>query len=456
VDANEHIIIGWEPVGNAAAYIIYRWESIWKPIDTVFGVSNTFYTDTTQDACNQSIAYSVATIDTCGSSGPKDEHKERKNMRIDTIVFNTCDAAVTVNWTKYRVPTPAIYQVWVSENGGSWQMAGEVSASESVFVHNNVDNGADYSYYIHTEFEGGSSTTCRKSVRTHEYIEPQFIYFANADVLPSQEIELTAEVDLDIVAGSWDIYRIDPGSSTAVLLTTIQRNDIDTSPLTYLDADVDPSLGSFTYFVKALDSCGFEKLESNTLKTIYLSGEIIDEVSNRLQWTPFEGWDATVDKYYIYRMMGEQEPVSPIDSVDAQTFEYTDDYASLGNVDGRFVYWIQAKEQEGNTYGYKEKSSSNRLNLFLESQMYFPNAFKPGGYTSVFKAVTRFFSGTAYSFQIYNRWGQLIFETNDPEEGWNGKYNGNTVEQGVYIYHLTYVDVYGKSVVFRGTVTVLY
>jgi len=88
--------------------------------------------------------------------------------------------------------------------------------------------------------------------------------------------------------------------------------------------------------------------------------------------------------------------------------------------------------------------------------MYFPNAFKPGGYTSVFKAVTRFFSGTAYSFQIYNRWGQLIFETNDPEEGWNGKYNGNTVEQGVYIYHLTYVDVYGKSIAFRGTVTVLY
>jgi len=70
VDADGHIIMGWEPVSNAAAYIIYRWESIWNPIDTVFGLTNTFYTDTTSNGCIENTAYSVATIDTCGSSGP--------------------------------------------------------------------------------------------------------------------------------------------------------------------------------------------------------------------------------------------------------------------------------------------------------------------------------------------------------------------------------------------------
>jgi gliding motility-associated-like protein len=214
-------------------------------------------------------------------------------------------------------------------------------------------------------------------------------------------------------------------------------------------------LGTYTYFIKVIDSCGFEKLESNSLKTVYLSGEIVDDQRNHLQWTAFEGWDAGVEKYYIFRMMGEENPVLPIDSVDAQTFEYTDNYSSLGNVDGRFVYWVQAKEQDGNVHGFKEKACSNRLNLFLESQMFFPNAFKPGGYNAVFKPVSRFFSGTAYAFQIYNRWGQLIFETTDPEEGWTGEYNAGAAEQGVYIYHLSYVDVYGKSVVYRGTVMLL-
>ncbi len=268
--------------------------------------------------------------------------------------------------------------------------------------------------------------------------------------------ELTAEVDLAVPSCWWEIYRTDPGTSTAMQVASIHRNDINSNPLVFTDPNVDPSSGSYEYYIKVLDSCSIEKLVSNSLKTIHLTGEIVNEQANRLQWTAFEGWDADVEKYYIYRMVGEQEPDSPIDSVDAQTFEYTDDYSSLGNVDGRFTYWIQAAEQVGNTFGYKARANSNRLNLFLESQMYFANAFKPGGYNSEFKPVSRFFSGTGYIFQIYNRWGQLIFETTDPEAGWNGEYKGETVEQGVYIYQLSYLDVYSESIVYRGTVTVIY
>lgn len=456
VDVNGHIIMGWEPVGSAAAYIIYRWESIWNPIDTVYGVNNTFYADTNSNGCIENTAYSVATIDTCGSSGPKEENKERTNMRIDEIIFNVCDESISLNWTKYRAPEPATYEIWFSENGSPFQFAGEVPGSDSVFMHPNVSNAVTYTYYIHTEFPTGSSTTCQKEITTHQYIEPQYIYFANADVLPSQEIELTVDVDIAVPSCWWDVYRTDPGTSTALKVASINRNDLNNNPLVFVDSNVDPSLGSYVYFIKVLDSCSIEKLISNSLETIHLTGEIVDSQSNHMQWTAFEGWDADVEKYYIYRMMGEQEPDSPIDSVGAQTFEFTDDYSSLGNVDGRFVYWIEAAEQAGNTFGYKARSNSNRLNLFLESQMYFANAFKPGGYNPEFKPVSRFFSGTAYNFQIYNRWGQLIFETSDPEAGWSGTYKGEIVEQGVYIYHVSYLDVYSKSTVYRGTVTVIY
>jgi hypothetical protein len=459
VDADGHIVIGWEPVPMAAAYIIYLRETIWNPIDTVYGLNNTFYVDFDSDGCRQRIGYTVAIIDTCGNTGIKDQFELRKNMLIDTLIFNTCDASITINWTKYHPspenPDPDNYQIFVSQDGGPFQKAGEVASSETTFTHTNVSNGVGYTYYVHAEFSTGSSTTCRKTIVTHEYIEPRFIYLANADVAPSQEIELTAEVDLSVVAGKWEIYRTNPGASNALKIASIKRSEINSSPLIYLDKDIDPSLGPYIYLIKVLDSCGFEKLESNTLKTIHLSGEIVDEQTNHLQWTAFKGWDAPVEKYYIFRMMGEQEPVLPIDSVDAQTFEYTDDYSSLGNVDGRFVYWVQAKEQNGNAYGFNERSRSNRLNLFLESQVYFANAFKPGGINSVFKPIFRFFSGTAYTFQIYNRWGQLVFETSDPEAGWTGEYKGERAAQGVYIYQLSYRDVYSQFVVLRGTVTLL-
>ncbi len=39
---------------------------------------------------------------------------------------------------------------------------------------------------------------------------------------------------------------------------------------------------------------------------------------------------------------------------------------------------------------------------------------------------------------IYNRWGQLIYKTNDLQKGWNGVYNGNLQSTGVYVYQVTY------------------
>ena len=38
---------------------------------------------------------------------------------------------------------------------------------------------------------------------------------------------------------------------------------------------------------------------------------------------------------------------------------------------------------------------------------------------------------------VYNRYGEKVFETNDPNEGWDGTYKGQPVEEGVYMYYFT-------------------
>ena len=43
-----------------------------------------------------------------------------------------------------------------------------------------------------------------------------------------------------------------------------------------------------------------------------------------------------------------------------------------------------------------------------------------------------------YHLRIYNRWGQLIFSTNNPDESWNGTVNGVVADKGVYVYVLEY------------------
>ena len=60
-----------------------------------------------------------------------------------------------------------------------------------------------------------------------------------------------------------------------------------------------------------------------------------------------------------------------------------------------------------------------------------------------------------YSFQIYNRWGQLIFETNNQYDAWDGTYKGEKVQFGTYIWKIKYSDAKGNPVDGVGHVNVI-
>ena len=65
-----------------------------------------------------------------------------------------------------------------------------------------------------------------------------------------------------------------------------------------------------------------------------------------------------------------------------------------------------------------------------------------------------------YHLQIFNRWGTMVFETNDLDHQWDGGYNGYYVDIGVYSYRMTFKwgDEYSSSVDYEtkmGSVTVI-
>jgi gliding motility-associated-like protein len=85
-----------------------------------------------------------------------------------------------------------------------------------------------------------------------------------------------------------------------------------------------------------------------------------------------------------------------------------------------------------------------------------PNAFTPGsGVNNEFKLQARGIAQLNY-FRIYNRWGNLLFETKDLNIGWDGSFNGAPQPMGVYIYEIQAVSsVTGKLFNKRGNVTLL-
>ncbi|MFY0643365.1 MAG: gliding motility-associated C-terminal domain-containing protein [Bacteroidia bacterium] len=73
------------------------------------------------------------------------------------------------------------------------------------------------------------------------------------------------------------------------------------------------------------------------------------------------------------------------------------------------------------------------------SNYHIPNAFTPNGdgNNEVFKPVLVNYQN--YELRIYNRWGELMFQTTDVNEGWDGTYMGSPVQQGVYLYDITVI-----------------
>ena len=68
--------------------------------------------------------------------------------------------------------------------------------------------------------------------------------------------------------------------------------------------------------------------------------------------------------------------------------------------------------------------------------LWLPDAFTPdnNGTNDVFKPVTLRNTLEPYLLQIYNRWGQLIFTSSIPREGWDGRYKGDECPVGIYRY----------------------
>ena len=54
--------------------------------------------------------------------------------------------------------------------------------------------------------------------------------------------------------------------------------------------------------------------------------------------------------------------------------------------------------------------------------------------------------------EIFNRWGQKIFHTQDIESGWDGMYQGQLAPQGVYVYKITGKYLNGREYRMSGSV----
>ena len=96
------------------------------------------------------------------------------------------------------------------------------------------------------------------------------------------------------------------------------------------------------------------------------------------------------------------------------------------------------------------QSVMRRLCLGIESVSLLQNVLN-----DLFSPSIGFIDIVAYRFTIFDRWGEVMFQTSDSAQGWNGRYNEHKCEPGVYVWVMSFKSASGQYIDRKGVVTLL-
>ena len=84
-----------------------------------------------------------------------------------------------------------------------------------------------------------------------------------------------------------------------------------------------------------------------------------------------------------------------------------------------------------------------------------PNAFTPNGDGQNDIIFPRVLGLKSIELKIYNRWGELVFMSDDANNGWDGKYKKIDQPVGTYVYYVKAKTLKGEDILLKGNIILI-
>jgi gliding motility-associated-like protein len=317
----------------------------------------------------------------------------------------------------------------------------------SPYIDNAVSCGTDYCYQTQGTLPTISATTGsnNKSYSATACIKAN--YTGTAPIVNN----LNSTVNGNNVTLVWDVPVLN-SAVPSIPFYSVFRKDINTyqkygssNSNSYLDNGASVNTQPYCYEINYTDACNNISLSSLNTCTVYLTVVRTDEINN-LSWTPYTGYQSGI-KEYIVENLDDNGNVLVSKSVGTNTTYSETADPTLSQV----IYRIRVVP-----IGTENLISiSNTVRLDLTPQVYMPNIFTPNndGDNDVLEVKGKYFK--SIKMTILNKWGEVVFISEDINKGWDGNYKGQPASVDSYAYHVVALDNTGKELSLKGIVSLL-
>jgi gliding motility-associated-like protein len=270
-----------------------------------------------------------------------------------------------------------------------------------------------------------------KACSADEILKPiDSVYIYHATVVGNKFVGVRWVSSKEPDFNSYIIFRssgrnVKPGADNKLYKTF--SNVTDTF---FIDSSVNVADSPYCYRIRVTDKCGHISGFSNDACTIVLRGKS-EEYLHNLTWTNYTQWPQNVARYDIYRY-DSLPTFNYIDRVNGTTLVYGD--TTMFYDWGKYTYRITAYEKGG----LQATSQSNEVTLIQSPLLWVPNAFSPNedGLNDEWGIVPVFVKD--FKLKVFNRWGELMFETENKKAQWDGSYRNERFDNNFYIWQVYY------------------
>lgn len=359
---------------------------------------------------------------------------------------------VQLNWSEFKFdPWTDHYNLVKRHPDGREEVVKQITdPSDRVFTDHDVPNYRTQNfcyliYGVNICGKRGDSSRWECSVPTKDSIPPP-AYVYTATVVQNEFVKVV-----------WDRYsqddfyeyRLERKKNTPQgqwkEIAAIKAID-DT---VFIDSSVNVHTTSYCYRVNKRNECMLNGPASHIGCTILLEGESVP-FEHHLNWTAYQRWKGGVNNYSILR-----QPFSLPESrhmvVSKGALNAVDD--TLNYDIG--LYWYTIEAEEGSN-GHNATSRSNTIELVQPPLLHVPSAFSPNGdpHNNLWGIVPVFVK--EYHLQVYNRWGEMVFETFDRHQQWRGVHLEENLWENVFVYRVSYTGWDKSQHYEHGTVTIIW